>query len=359
MTVDSRGQAIATKTYANGYTPQDLVSAYKLPALPIAGSNFRWNGQTVAIVDAHDNPNAATDLMQYRKQFKMPLCASSKPSPSPADLTDCFFNKVNQAGQTGPLPTPDSGWAEEIDLDIEMASAACPECKILLVEASSTSMPNLAAAVDRAATMRADAISNSYGGGESSSSTVYDSHFNNPGIAITASAGDDGYGVEFPASSPYVTAVGGTSLSKSGSSRGWTEKAWADGSSGCSAVFTKPSWQPKLAGCSHRVVADVSAVADPNTGVAVFDSYHANGWSALGGTSASAPIIAGIYALAGNTGATDSAIRYGEYPYSHTSHLFDITSGSNGNCGGLALCTAMPGFDGPTGLGSPNGLLAF
>jgi subtilase family serine protease len=237
-----------------------------------------------------------------------------------------------------------------------MVSAVCPNCKILLVEASSNSFANLAAAVDTAARLGANVISNSYGGSEYSTETTDEAHFNHPGVAITVSSGDNGFGVEFPAASQYVTAVGGTSLRRSTGGRGWSETAWNGAGSGCSGYVTKPSWQHD-SGCGRRTVADVSAVADPNTGVSVYDSYGVGGWLVFGGTSASAPLIASVYALAGNTGS----INYGSYPYSHTGSLFDVTSGSNGHCRASIryLCTAGSGYDGPTGLGTPNGTGAF
>jgi subtilase family serine protease len=168
------------------------------------------------------------------------------------------------------------------------------------------------------------------------------------------SSGDSGYGVQFPASSPHVTAVGGTSLVRSSSSRAWSETVWSGAGSGCSSVYTKPTWQKDL-GCSRRTVADVSAVADPNTGVAVYGpaSRTRSGWLAFGGTSVAAPLIGGIY------GVNGTAVSYGSDPYSHLSALYDVTSGSNGSCGGSYLCTAVAGYDGPTGLGTPHGVTAF
>jgi subtilase family serine protease len=321
-----------------GYGPADLRSAYKLS--PASGSP--GSGPTIAIVDAYDDPNAASDLATYRAQFGLGTCAAG------------CFTKVNQNGGTTP-PRANSGWAQEISLDLDMASAVCPNCKILLVEAASSSFTNLATGVDTAFNKGAVSISNSYGGSEFSSegSSTYDSHYNHPGV--TVSSGDNGYGVEFPASSQYVTAVGGTSLSRSSSTRGWSETVWNGAGSGCSAYIAKPSWQHD-AGCSaHRTVADVAAVADPNTGVAVYDTYRTSGWLVFGGTSVASPIIAGVYALAGNTASTNA----GSYPYSQSSSLFDVTSGSNGSCGGSYLCTGGAGFDGPTGLGTPNGTGAF
>ncbi|MFL5627708.1 MAG: peptidase S8 [Ktedonobacteraceae bacterium] len=326
----------------SGYNPADLQSAYNLP------SSTAGSGQTVAIVDAYDDPNAESDLGVYRSQFGLPACTTAN---------GCF-KKVNQSGGTK-YPRANGGWAQEISLDLDMVSAICPNCHILLVEASSNSLANLGAAVNEAARLGANEISNSYGGGESSSDTSYDtSYYNHPGIVITASSGDNGYGVEYPAASQYVTSVGGTSLNRNSSTaRGWSETTWSGAGSGCSAYDPKPSWQ-KDTGCSKRSVADVSAVADPNTGVSVYDSYSyqgRSGWLVFGGTSVASPIIASVYALAGNA----STVTYGSYPYSHTSSLNDITSGSNGSCSGSYLCTAGSGYDGPTGNGTPNGTGGF
>jgi len=319
-----------------GYTPADLAAAYKLTS---GGA-----GQTVAIVDAYDDPNAEKDLGVYRAQFGLAACTTAN---------GCF-RKVNQTGGTS-YPRGNGSWAEEISLDLDMVSAICPSCHILLVEASSASFANLSAAVDEAAKLGATEISNSYGGSEYSTETADQSHYNHPGIAITVSSGDNGYGVEFPAASQYVTAVGGTTLTRNTSTRGFTETAWSGAGSGCSAYISKPSWQSD-AGCARRTVADVSAIADPNTGVAVYDTYSGGaGWMVFGGTSVASPIVAGVYALSGNA----SSVNYGSYSYSHLSSFFDVTSGSNGSCGGTYLCTGSVGFDGPTGNGTPNGPSGF
>jgi len=335
-TVTPDGQVTPNVTPA-GYGPSDLQSAYKLPSA--AGSK-----PTVAIVDAYDDPRAESDLGVYRRQFGLTACTTAN---------GCF-RKVNQSGGTR-YPRANSGWAQEISLDLDMVSAACPNCKILLVEASSASLIDLGTAVNQAARMGATVISNSYGGSESSSDLSYDkTYFNHPGVAITASSGDNGYGVEYPAASPNVTAVGGTSLTKSASTpRGWDETVWSGAGSGCSAYDLKRAGQTDT-GCSKRTVADVSAVADPNTGVAVYDSYGSSGWLVFGGTSVAAPLIASVYALAGNASDINAS-----NPYSHPESLFDVTSGSNGSCGGSYLCTGGTGFDGPTGLGTPNGVGAF
>ena len=352
VTADGGATPLATQTYQYGYTPQNLSNAYKW-ADP-TGSSWSWNGQTIAIVDAYDNPNAYSDLTTYRSQFGLPPCTTS---------SGCF-RKINQRGGTTP-PSGDVGWGQEIALDLDMASAVCPSCKILLVESDSNSLANLGAAVDQAAAQGANAISNSYGAGEFFGETSYESYYNHAGVAVTVSSGDSGYGVEFPAASRYVVAVGGTSLTSDSSARGWSESAWSGAGSGCSSQVTKPSWQTD-SGCSKRTVADVSAVADPNTGVAVYDSYGSTGgnnWYVFGGTSVAAPIIAGVYGLAKNAGSIDYPARY---PYASPSSLFDVTSGSNGNCTrkrksttAAYLCTAGSGYDGPTGLGTPNGTSGF
>jgi subtilase family serine protease len=336
VVLDFKGAPLATAV-PSGYGPADLRSAYSL-------SGTGGAAQTIAIVDAYNDPNAESDLGVYRSQYGLGACTTAN---------GCF-RKVSQSGGTS-YPKASSGWAQEISLDLDMASAICPACHILLVEATSSSLASLGTAVNTAARLGATTISNSYGGGESSSEGSWDaSYYNHPGIAITASSGDSGYGVQYPAASPYVTAVGGTSLTRASNTRGWSETAWSGAGSGCSAFEPKPSWQADT-GCSRRTVADVSADADPNTGVAVYDTYHTGGWLVFGGTSVASPIVASVYALAGNA----ASVTYGGFPYSHTGSLFDVTSGSNGSCGGSYLCTAGSGYDGPTGLGTPNGTGAF
>ncbi|MFJ7303395.1 putative Ig domain-containing protein [Streptomyces sp. NPDC099088] len=328
----------------SGLSPANLHSAYNLPST--GGS-----GLTVAVVDAYNDPNAAADLATYRSQFGLSACTKAN---------GCF-KQVSQTGSTTSLPTNDSGWAGEEALDIDMVSAVCPNCNIVLVEANSANDTDLGAAENEAVALGAKFVSNSWGGDESSSQTSEDtSYFKHPGVAITVSSGDEAYGAEYPATSQYVTAVGGTALTTSSSSRGWSESVWKTNStegtgSGCSAYDAKPSWQTDT-GCSKRMESDVSAVADPATGVAVYDTYGGSGWAVYGGTSASAPIIAGVYALAGTPGSADYPAKY---PYSHTSSLYDVTSGNNGSCSPSYFCTAGTGYDGPTGWGTPNGTAAF
>jgi Subtilase family len=217
------------------------------------------------------------------------------------------------------------------------------------VEASSASAASLATAANTAAALGATQISNSYGGPEFPSETYFEQYYQHQGVAVVASSGDSGFGVEYPAASAYVTAVGGTSLQRDSSPRGWSETAWAGAGSGCSAYIAKPSWQSDT-GCTTRSVADVSAVADPGTGVAAFDS-GSGGWGVYGGTSAAAPLVAGVYALVGGTAGAG----YGAYAYQNPGAFHDVTSGGNGPCSLIYLCTAGIGFDGPTGVGTPSG----
>jgi subtilase family serine protease len=342
----------------NGYGPSQFQAAYNLTAASAADGS----GTTVAVVDAYNDPTAAADLATYRSAAGLPA------------LTSGQFTQYNQNGQTSPLPATapaSDDWTLEESLDVDMVSAICPLCKIDLVEATNDTGTGLYVAEESAATtLGAKYISNSWGGSESSTDLTYDSeYFGVSGVVYTASAGDSGYsgGVIYPATSPHVVGVGGTSLSTASNSRGWTESVWDTNStegtgSGCSSNEPQPSWQAALsvitAVCSHRVDNDVAADADPNTGAAVYDTTNGNGgWNEVGGTSESSPMIAAVFALAGNNGnggdnAADSI-------YTHTSNLYDVTSGSNGSCGGSILCTAATGYDGPTGWGTPNGLTAF
>jgi hypothetical protein len=337
----------------SGYGPREIQSAYKL-----AGKSAQ--GRTVAVVDAYDDPNAEADLAVYRSTYGLPPCTTAN---------GCL-RKVNQSGAAAPLPAPDYGWAEEISLDLDAVSAACPSCHILLVEASVPTLRALMPAVDTAVRLGAVAVANSYGGAEDSTVLAADKHLNHPGIAITAASGDEGFKVEYPASSRFVTAVGGTTLRRAANARGWAERAWSGGGSGCSKYETKPAWQHD-GGCRRRTVVDVAADADPATGLAVYDTFNncllavlcntlidtgaaqgLNGWAQIGGTSLSAPMIAAVYALAGNR-------RTAAYAYAHRGALYDVRAGSNGRCTPSYLCTARIGYDGPTGLGSPHGLGAF
>lgn len=334
----------------SGYGPSSLQSAYNLP------SSTAGSGQRVYVVDAYDDPNAASDLTAYRAQYGLPACTTA---------SGCF-QKLNQNGATSPLPTGDTGWAGEISLDLDMVSAICPNCGITLIEANDAS-DNLFTAVKEATTLGAKFVSMSWGGGDASTDSSYDSqYFQSSGVVYTASTGDNAYqaGAIYPATSNRVVAVGGTSLTTASNSRGWNETVWKTSTtegtgSGCSGYETKPSYQSSAVStsvCAKRADSDVAAVADPATGVAVYQTYGGSGWAVYGGTSAAAPIIASTYALAGPVSSSTVAP---SLPYAHTGNLNDVTSGNNGTCSPTLLCTAAAGWDGPTGLGTPNGITAF
>lgn len=343
IVTDNKGNALergaAPNLTPSGYSAKTLAAAYNIDTTKGAGTTV------IAIVDAYGYNNAASDLATYRQTMGLPPCTT----------TNKCFAKYNQNGQAGNYPSQNTGWAQETALDLDMASAMCPNCHIILVEANSPTYANLAAAESTAASLGAHVISNSYGGGESGSAP-YESAYNHSGVAVTASTGDSGYGAEFPATSPHVTAAGGTTLHYSASSR--TETAWSGGGSGCSTVYAKPSWQSDT-GCHMRMEADASAVADPATGVAVYgpSSRYGSAWQVYGGTSVAAPLIAGIY---GNNGVQSNygMVLYGA-TYGPAGSLNDIVSGSNGTCSPAYFCNAGPGYDGPTGMGTPYGNGAF
>jgi subtilase family serine protease len=347
--------AVSALTPPSGYGPADIQSAYALP------SGSTGTGLTVAVVTAYDLPTAEADLGVYRSQFGLPSCT----------VVNGCFRKVDQNGGAS-YPAVDKNWGVETALDIDMVSAACPNCHILLVEANDNQNPNLGAAVNTAVSLGAIAVSTSYGGPEWSGETSDDTYYNHPGVAITAATGDCGYdctgvykgsdynSVEYPAASPYVVAVGGTSLARDASTRGWTESAWGDANggtgSGCSLYEPKPTWQHDT-GCAMRTQADVSAVADGPAGLAV---YVNGAWSALGGTSAASPIIAATFALAGRPAAGTNPA---SYLYGNPAGLNDVIGGNNDvtyhSCTVTYLCNGVAGYDGPTGLGTPNGTGAF
>src|SRR5690349_10705628 len=265
---DTMHPALAPNALPSGFGPSGLRSAYNLTTNGSASA-------TVAIVDSNDDPNAESDLATYRSTYGLPACTTAN---------GCF-RKVNENGNASPLPTADAGWAGEISLDVDMVSAICPNCHILLVEASQPTTQDLGTAVNTAIRLGAKYVSNSYGGSEDGTEPQADSQFyNHPGIVITASAGDSNTGASYPATGIGVTAVGGTRLVRNTSARGWGETVWKTNASegtgsGCSASVSKPSFQNGLnTGCSRRAEADVSAVADPATGVAVFDSFQSPGW---------------------------------------------------------------------------------
>ncbi|GAA2818750.1 peptidase S8 [Kribbella solani] len=340
--VDANGVAPASAAPpSTGLTPTGLRDAYKLNGLSAGG-------RTVAIVDAYGYPNLERDLGVYRSQFGLSACTTAN---------GCL-RVIDQTGGTA-LPKFNVGWAGEQALDVDAVSAAAPDAKIIVVQAKSAGFADLGAAVVTASKQAGVvAISNSYGGSDAADST-YGSYYNHPGIAVTASTGDNGYqGGSYPASSSYTTAVGGTSLVAASNSRGWSETVWSGAGSGCSTYNTALSAAASFGtGCSKRAMADVSAAADPaKGGMAIYypTSRTASTWAQFGGTSEAAPIIASVYALSGNTAGYANAL-----PYAHPGSLFDVTSGSNGSCPTTQWCNARAGWDGPTGLGTPNGTGAF
>ncbi len=348
VVIDGKGNPNVTRT-PTGYGPAQFRGAY-------AVSGTAVGSPILAVVDAYDHPSILSDLGTYSSQFGIPTLPACS-GPIAASTVPCFA-KLNQNGGTTP-PATNAGWALEIALDVEAAHAMCQNCRLLLVEANSNSFNDLATAVDQAVAQGAIVVTNSYGASEFSGETAYDWHYNRPGVAITFSSGDSGYGAQYPAASPFVTAVGGTTLQMSGTSY-VSESAWSGAGSGCSAFESKPSWQTD-AGCARRTIADISADANPNTGAAVYDSVRyqgRKGWFQVGGTSLASPLIAGVYAL---TGSIPTSTQANALPYANgtASNLHDVTTGSNGSCGGSYLCTAISGYDGPTGLGSPNGTSAF
>jgi len=337
---DDRGALAAGSAAppATALTPADLQAAYDLPA---GGS-----GRTVAVVDAGGYAAAESDLAVFRSTYGLPACTTAN---------GCF-TKLDQVGGRN-YPAEDADWSAETALDLDAVSAACPSCHILLVEGDSASLDDLGQAVDTAAAHHPAAISNSYGvPGEVTGAAAYDHYYDHPGIAVTASTGDSGNVVEWPSSSGDVVAVGGTSLTRDGSAaRGWTEAAWNEGGSGCSSVESKPAYQQGIdTGCDRRATADLSADADPATGLGIYNSTAVGGWAQYGGTSLSSPLVAAMYALAGTPTPGTYPVTY---PYDDTdsADLNDVTTGSDGRCGDQ-LCQAREGWDGPTGLGTPAGV---
>jgi N-acetylneuraminic acid mutarotase len=336
---DSSGRIAATPAAvgppSTALGPQQIQAAYQLPD---AGA-----GTTVAIVDAYGYDSAESDLAEFRSFYGLPACTAA----------DGCFTKVDQNGGTN-FPEEDGGWSVETALDLDAVSSACPKCKLLLVEGDSPDLGDLGQAVDTAASLGATAISNSYGvDGEDPDELSYDHYYDHPGIAVTVSTGDSGNVQSWPATSPTVTGVGGTLLTPDGSARGWTETAWDSGGSGCSLYEPRPDYQSNIdADCpDNKASADISADADPDSGLAVYNTLGQSGWAQWGGTSLASPLVAAMYALAGTPTPGTYPVTY---PYRDTADLNDVTQGSNGTCG-TVLCTAGPGWDGPTGLGSPKG----
>ena len=319
-----------------GWGPSDLQAAYNLP------SSENGTGQIVAIVDAYDNPNVASDLAVYRSHFGLPAAN---------------FTKYNQDGQVGNYPTGDPGWGSEIDLDVEMVSASCPNCTIYLLEANSNSNGDFEAAEKEAVKLGAHIITNSW---YCPDCGLDPSDFNSRDVTYLAASGDDGYGAASPADFAKVVAVGGTLLAKRG--KNYREAVWPSTGGGCASDVAKPSWQHDP-GCTTRTTNDVAAVA---WSLAVYDSYGSayGGWMTTGGTSASSPLVAGIYGLAGDASSQHGGKKLWTLTkQKRKQDLHFIGVGSDGDCGGSYLCTAGTGqystYSGPAGWGTPNGIGAF
>jgi subtilase family serine protease len=325
-----------------GFSAAQLRSAYH------ATSN---GSAKVAIVTAYGDPGIKDDLDKYSRTMGLPLL----PNCSSKAQTSCFEKTDQRGGQR--FPRADAGWGLETALDVEAVHAMCPGCRIELVQADTASTTDLLAAVDQAVASGAGIVSMSWGGAEFSGEASSDRHFQPAGVTFVASSGDSGYGTSWPAASNQVIAVGGTHLQLGPNGRAG-ETVWAGSGSGCSRYEAKPAWQHD-AGCKGRMVADVSADADPASGAAIATGLGPNGagWYTVGGTSLAAPLVAGLIGLAG--GGNHATIARQLYTAVGTARLYDVSSGSNGACSPAYLCTAASGYDGPTGVGTPNGPAAF
>jgi hypothetical protein len=324
-----------------GYSPANLQSAYGLQ------SESEGTRQTVAIVIPYDDDTAEADLGVYRSQYDLPPCTTANGCFTQVDLSSS--------------PTENSAWAQEAQVAMDVVSAVCPNCHIMLVEAVAPDLPDLGAAVQTAVADGAHVVDFTPNTPEFSGETSDDTYFDEPGAAIVTPSGDSGYGVSYPAASPYVTAVGGTVLTADSSvTRGWTETVWPGTGSGCSAYEPQPSWQSSLGtGCTGRMDNDVSAVAasaSSETPVAYYDSDDEDGWGDAGGTPVAASVIAGVYALAGTPAAGSTPA---SFPYSYPDMLNAVTSGSNGTCSVTSWCNGGTGYNGPAGEGTPESVIPF
>ncbi len=357
------GPMAAFPDSVNGLTPNDLSSLYSYPGPQAQG--VLGAGATIAVVVAGDYANAEADLAIYRQYYGLPTCSSAS-----GCLTKVGAAAPGQAGASGSPTsvsanptTPNAiGWAAETDVDTQMVSAVCPNCRIVIAEAASASLGDLTTAVSAAIAAGATIVNTSFGAPESVADVSLAPTYESPKVKVVAAAGDWGYGVYFPAADPKVVAVGGTSIQTAGSAV--SETVWAGTGSGCSRYFSKPAWQNpivlSLQVCPNRTVADTAAVADPKTGVAFYDStlYGAagGGWAIVGGTSVSAPIVAGMFALSGQAGQGLGAQVFYNL---HYLAFLTIATGSNGSCSPAYLCNGGLGYNGPTGLGVPQGLTGF
>jgi subtilase family serine protease len=319
------------------FTPAQIKQAYGFP------TTAQGEGQVIAIIDAFDDPNIEADLGTFSTQFGLPACTTAN-----GCFTKLFAN--------GTQPTGDTGWGEEMSLDVEWAHAIAPQAKILLIETPDDGQ-SLFEAVTLAVQQKATVISLSWGGDEFSGETDYDSIFQASTVPIVAASGDSGEGVHYPAASPFVVSAGGTELTVNANGSYLSETAWSGSGGGVSAFETEPAFQksfgiPQATGM--RGVPDVAYNASPETGYSVYDSFGQGGWLVVGGTSASAPQWAALIAVMksakkGNFGNFNGSI----YSVGKTASLLhDTTTGTNGTCG--YFCEARAGYDYVTGLGSPQ-----
>jgi subtilase family serine protease len=334
---------------STAYTPSQVRHAYGFDQVTNQGS-----GQVIGIVDAYDDPNIETDLGVFSRQFGLPVCTSSN---------GCF-RKVYGNGRK---PVTNANWGIEIALDVEWAHAIAPQAKIVLVEATTNSLADLLAGVDAAVNNGASVVSMSWTAGEFSGELRLDNHFVTTGVTFLAASGDTGTGVVYPAASPYVVGVGGTSLHLDANGNYQDETAWSGSGGGLSVYEHEPLFQALLGINADprglRGSPDVSYDANPGTGYAVYDSYGfagSSGWFQVGGTSAGTPQWAALIAIAnsmraairkGHLSSTNSSL----YTFAKTNLAIDfnaVTQGTNGSCG--VWCSATPGYDYVTGLGTPR-----
>lgn len=341
---DDRPLSVSAATSAGGQPlmAADLQDAYGLP------SDLLGHGQTIAVVVPFDHPTAEADLAVYRETNELPPCDENFPC----------LRKVGQRGGDE-LPVVNPEWSLHAAVGLDLASAACPNCTLLLVEADDASWANLGLAVDQAAAQGADVILPMWGIPEYDGQQDAAGHFDHPGSVVVSASGSgfgNGAGRQMlPAAYDSVIAVGGTVLFRDdATSRGWQEHAWSGSGSGCSLYQERPVWQREGDCGDWRGVADVAAVASDLSLVSVYESTHLSGWGFVAGTPVAAAIVAGIYGLAANAELIDPS----RHLYRNSRRLHDITEGGNGTCGSY-MCTARRGYDGPTGLGTPNGIGAF
>ncbi|MFH0907609.1 MAG: S53 family peptidase [bacterium] len=318
-----------------GYSPAQMRHAYGVDQVAGTGSN-----QTIAIVDAYGSPTIQNDLDVFCQTYGIPLTT------------------IEIAYPQGKPRRQNRGWALETTLDVEWAHAIAPGAKIMLVVGRSASIPDLLGSVDFAVKHGATQVSMSWGAAERSSQRKFESLFGTPCVSFIASSGDSGAGAFWPASSPNVLAVGGTTLILDTNSVILSEAGWSGSGGGQSRFFPRPAYQNGWHGSTQRGVPDVSYSADPRTGVAIYMSNGNNppGWTTVGGTSAGAPQVAAMLAIANSSRTTpladDHQALYDAAAANRQLFFNDIVSGNNGSF----YCTAA--YDYVTGLGSPlNNLL--